>query len=39
MTALEWLVTGGGVVAIALVNWWFLGRWPGHKAAGDVHRH
>ena len=39
MTGDEWLVVAAGVVAIAAVNWWFLGKWPGHEAARGGHEH
>jgi hypothetical protein len=35
----ELLVIALGVVAIAAVNWWFLGKWPGHEALRGVHDH
>lgn len=33
------LVVIAGVVAIGVVNWWFLGRWPGHRGASGGHQH
>lgn len=39
MTPLEWLVLALGVGAIAMVLWWFLGHWPGHKVGNDGHHH
>ncbi len=39
MTPVEWLVLLLGVAGIGLVNWWFLGRWPGHREGNSEHRH
>lgn len=39
MTPVEWLVLVAGLVAIGLVNWWFLGSWPGHKEHVSEHKH
>jgi len=39
MSSAEWLVLAGGVVLIALVNWWFFGDWPQKPAGGHVHHH
>lgn len=39
MTGIDWLVVVSGVLLIGLVNWWFLGRWSGHKAGNDAHHH
>jgi hypothetical protein len=39
MTAAEWGVLAAGLVAIGWVNWWFLGRWPGHEVRRGGHQH
>lgn len=28
-----------GLVAIGAVNWWFLGKWPGHEQMQRGHHH
>jgi hypothetical protein len=39
VTTVQWLVLGAGLVAIGLVNWWFLGNWPGRPRENRGQRH